>query len=179
MKDFLFSGRNWNPWINSQVWLIWIKWMKLIDLEMLLHSQSIQRGATQGVSVGMRRGRASHCFGARCQPVLDLGGVQAAALSPGWECWDNGLDAQYGRAGLSSSGSRGQHQCSGVLMSDLRKMVEEDGGMEGHGEKKWREGVGGVSGRERTVKPWENGGWDLFLQDNRDWPMKMHPSQGH
>ena len=35
------------------------------------------------------------------------------------------------------AGSRGQHQCSGVLMSDLRKMVEEeDGGMEGGGGKK-------------------------------------------
>lgn len=59
-------------------------------------------------------------------------------------------------------------------------MVEEDGGMEGGGEKKNEgKGVGRVSGRGKTVKPWENGGWDLFLQDNRDWPMKMHPSQGH
>lgn len=38
-------------------------------------------------------------------------------------------------------------------MSDLRKMVEEDGGMEGGGEKKMKERVGGVSGREKTVKP--------------------------
>lgn len=38
-------------------------------------------------------------------------------------------------------------------MSDLRKMVEEDGGMEGGGGKNEGKGVGGVSGRERTVKP--------------------------
>lgn len=40
-------------------------------------------------------------------------------------------------------------------MSDLRKMVEEDGGMEGGRwrRKKMKEGVGGVSGREKTVKP--------------------------
>lgn len=39
-------------------------------------------------------------------------------------------------------------------MSDLRKMGKEDGGMEGGGEKKKRrKGVGGVSGREKTVKP--------------------------
>lgn len=46
-----------------------------------------------------------------------------------------GLDAQYEIAGLSSSGSWGHRQCSGVLMSDLRKMVNKDGGMEGGGEK--------------------------------------------
>lgn len=67
-------------------------------------------------------------------------------------------------------------------MSDLRKMVEEGGG-DKNGEKKegrgWCVGGGGVSGREKTVKPYENGEWDLFLQDNTDWPMKMHPSQGH
>lgn len=37
-------------------------------------------------------------------------------------------------------------------MSDLRKMVEEDGGRE-EVKKKPKEGVGGVSGREKTVKP--------------------------
>lgn len=40
-------------------------------------------------------------------------------------------------------------------------------------------GVGGVSVREKTRKPLENRVRDLFLPDNRDWPLKMHPSQGH
>lgn len=161
--------------------------MKLIDSEMFRVANQSKERTSQGVSMWMWRGRASHCFGALCQPVLDLGGegdrgmggIHTALLRPGWECWDAGLDAQYERARLSSPGSWGQRQCSGVLMSDLRKMGKEDGGMEGGDEKKWRKGVGGVSGREKTVKPWENGGWDLFHQDNRDWPMKMHPSQGH
>lgn len=39
-------------------------------------------------------------------------------------------------------------------MSDLRKMVEEDRGMERGGENKNEgKGVGGVSGRGKTVKP--------------------------
>lgn len=41
---------------------------------------------------------------------------------------------------------KGQHQCSGVLMSDLRKMVEEDREMESVGRKKKRNRVRGGRG---------------------------------
>lgn len=63
-----------------------------------------------------------------------------------------GLDAQYERVGLSSSGSRGQRQCSGVLMSDLRKMGKEDGGMEGGGEKKMKERRGWGEWQRKKTK---------------------------
>lgn len=49
---------------------------------------------------------------------------------------------QYGRAGLSSSGSRGQRQCSGVLMSDLQEKRRRR--TEG-----WREEVRGGEMKER------------------------------
>lgn len=38
--------------------------------------------------------------------------------------------------GFQALGHGGQRQCSGVLMSDLRKMGKEDGVMEGGGEEK-------------------------------------------
>lgn len=135
--------------------------MGFIDSAILLNSQSIQRGTTQGVSMGMRRGRASYCFGGldvSQSLTLDRGGPQTSknrGLS------ENTRRLNMGEPGLSSSGSRGQRQCSAALMSDLRKMVEEDGGIEGtegggekNGEReREKKGVGGESGREKTVKP--------------------------
>lgn len=46
------------------------------------------------------------------------------------------------RLGFQSSGLRGQRQCSGALMSDLRKMGKEDGGEEGREKNEGKAWVG-------------------------------------
>lgn len=149
MLDFLSSRWNWDPWINSQVWLICIKWMKLIGYAQHLQVNQSKEGHPRGCPWGCGEERPPIVLGPYVTQSLTLGagvggGVHAPVLRLGWECWDMGLDAQYGRARLSSSGSRGQRQCSGVLMSDLRKMVKEDGGREvrkmkeRHGRGEWQ-----------------------------------------
>lgn len=153
--------------------------MKLIDSEMFRVANQSKERTSQGVSMWIWRGRASHCFGALCQPVLDLGGVEGIGGGSTPPYSDMGENAGT-RARLSSSGSRG----SASVLRSINEWPSEngeggwrDGGRRWGKKKKERRGWG--EWQRKTVKPWENGGWDLFHQDNRDWPMKMHPSQGH
>lgn len=157
--------------------------MKLIDSEMFRVANQSKERRSQGASMWMWRGRVSHCFGALCQPVLDLGGGGESTLprsdlgeNAGTWAWMlnmGGLGFQAQGHGVSVNAQ----EYSWVTFGKWGRRME--GWREEVRKKKRRKGVGGVSGREKTVKPWENGGWDLFHQDNRDWPMKMHPSQGH
>lgn len=106
--------------------------MKLIDLEMLRRANQSKEGHPRGVSSDVERKGPLLFRGLRCQPVLDLGGrglPKPTALRPRVRTlgrWAAMLN--MGEPGLSSSGSRGQRQCSGVLMSDLQKNGRRGGG---------------------------------------------------
>lgn len=72
--NFLFSGRNWDPWINSQVWLICIKWMKLIDLEMLRIANQSKEGHPRGCPWGCGEEGPPIVLGPYVSQSLTLGG---------------------------------------------------------------------------------------------------------
>lgn len=152
--------------------------MKLIDLEMLRIANQSKEGHPRGCPWGCGEEGPPIVLGPYVSQSLTLGGpclrtrawVRMLGHGPGCSIWES----QAFKLRVTRSAS---------MLRSINEWPSEngEGGRRDGGRRweKWRKGVGGVSGREKTVKPWENGGWDLFLQDNRDWPMKMHPSQGH
>lgn len=140
--------------------------MKLIDSEMFRVANQSKERRSQGASMWMWRGRVSHCFGALCQPVLDLGGVGGGG-DP--RCLTQTWGRMLGR-GLGCSIWEGQAfkprvTGSASMLRSINEWPSENG------EGGWRDG-----GRRWEKKMKERRGWGEWQRKNckalREWRLR-------